>query len=1167
MNEKENHDSQQSQQQFAVGKDSDTLMVTCNYSGDGVSLIFVLNAGEKCLLHWGLIADTAGEWLAPPRSFRPAGSEKFNDLAVRTPFQLENGISVLRIKIPSPVKWHSLAFVLYYPDEDRYEKNGRYDYILSLRYVERSGVSPEAALTEWLKEAGAGSDIFRKNYHLDTGEYLAVARIPVEGGYDLYMVTDIVESVYLHWGVTDRFNSGWVCPPLALRNNISVVYDDRSVRTAFKLVDGLSRLKLELAGSLKSGPEAIAYLLYQSEDDAWIKYRGNDFFLPLFIAEMSTDCVPDEYVDMLEAIVACEAGHRSWTLMHRYNLCSDLLNRNTISEWSLGIVFVWLRYSATRQLDWQRNYNTKPRELSHSQKNLTYVFARLWREYPELHYWIRRIMHTLGRGGDGGQGQMIRDEILNIMHRNHIKETHGHFLEEWHQKLHNNTTPDDVVICQAYLAFLRENGDVGMFYRVLAENGVSRERIQNYDRPIVSDPDFRAESKDALIHDFENYLGILQTVHGGAELSTALMRAGGRIDQGLAGTIGSFIHDQNNRIDRAVTARRDLSGYIARAGDDTEILDLVYLDLALEDLVRRDFESVKQDDYSQLANLLASALEQMRFSGKWSREFEFARSQWDRLTGSGINMSGLEALEGVSVAERFGRVVQGNAARISAMIQPIAEFIGNACKCDEWAVKLFAEETVRSGESFPLSKVVHCLLRELRRQAGLGGWQVIGPGRVSGILRQVRDLHEVEAEVYTQPTVLLTPAVGGDEEVPEGVVGIITRVAPDLVSHLSVRTRNLGVVFGACFEDDEWEAVQEFMGESIVLSSTPAGGMLVKPGAEIETGGESRKFDVSTVRQRDFSGWAVARKDFTREILGGKSNNLNILLGNLPDWMKLPMSMAVPFGGFEATLAAAENLEFVSVYESLLELVREKPEENLPKLRDVIRRLHVPAGFKEEFDGVWNECGFADIGWEEIWLALKKVWASKWNNRAYYSRLHLGLEHAKLQMAVLIQQVVRSDYAFVIHTVNPISGNPDQVFAEVVLGLGETLVGNYPGRSLGFTYDKNSEEVVISSLPGKSEGLFGGGVIFRSDSNGEDLEGFAGAGLYDSYLASAPETRELDYTAERLLTDPEFRSDLCRKIGRIGVEVERICGLAQDIEGAVENGEYYIVQNRPQIGL
>ena len=66
----------------------------------------------------------------------------------------------------------------------------------------------------------------------------------------------------------------------------------------------------------------------------------------------------------------------------------------------------------------------------------------------------------LGCVGRGGDGQKIRDEILHIMHRNHISERKGSWMEEWHQKLHNNTTPDDVPICQAYLAFLESSGNV-----------------------------------------------------------------------------------------------------------------------------------------------------------------------------------------------------------------------------------------------------------------------------------------------------------------------------------------------------------------------------------------------------------------------------------------------------------------------------------------------------------------------------------------------------------------------------------------------------------------------------------------------------------------------------------------------------------------------------------
>ena len=44
-------------------------------------------------------------------------------------------------------------------------------------------------------------------------------------------------------------------------------------------------------------------------------------------------------------------------------------------------------------------------------------------------------------------------------------------------------------------------------------------------------------------------------------------------------------------------------------------------------------------------------------------------------------------------------------------------------------------------------------------------------------------------------------------------------------------------------------------------------------------------------------------------------------------------------------------------------------------------------------------------------------------------------------------------------------------------------------------------------------------LIFRSDSNGEDLEGFAGAGLYESVMASPAEDRPVDYTEDKLFFD------------------------------------------------
>jgi hypothetical protein len=49
-----------------------------------------------------------------------------------------------------------------------------------------------------------------------------------------------------------------------------------------------------------------------------------------------------------------------------------------------------------------------------------------------------------------------------------------------------------------------------------------------------------------------------------------------------------------------------------------------------------------------------------------------------------------------------------------------------------------------------------------------------------------------------------------------------------------------------------------------------------------------------------------------------------------------------------------------------------------------------------------------------------------------------------------LRQVVPAQYAFVLHTANPITHDTNETVGELVLGMGETLVGNHPGRALSF---------------------------------------------------------------------------------------------------------------------
>ncbi len=181
------------------------------------------------------------------------------------------------------------------------------------------------------------------------------------------------------------------------------------------------------------------------------------------------------------------------------------------------------------------------------------------------------------------------------------------------------------------------------------------------------------------------------------------------------------------------------------------------------------------------------------------------------------------------------------------------------------------------------------------------------------------------------------------------------------------------------------------------------------------------------------------------------------------------------------------------------------PTQVLGEIRQAILNLSAPEELQRQLRETAARAGLPfPQDWDTAWTRIKQVWASKWNERAYFSRRTVGMPDDDLFMAVLVQEVVEADYAFVIHTVNPMTGRTNELFAEVVLGLGETLVGNYPGRALAFVYDKNTRQHTLLSYPGKSAALYGSGLIFRSDSNGEDLAGYAGAGLYESVLLQPP---------------------------------------------------------------
>ena len=61
---------------------------------------------------------------------------------------------------------------------------------------------------------------------------------------------------------------------------------------------------------------------------------------------------------------------------------------------------------------------------------------------------------------------------------------------------------------------------------------------------------------------------------------------------------------------------------------------------------------------------------------------------------------------------------------------------------------------------------------------------MISPNQATGVVEIVPGLHEVQDKTYETPTVLIAMQVTGEEEIPEGVVAVLTPDAPDVLSHV-----------------------------------------------------------------------------------------------------------------------------------------------------------------------------------------------------------------------------------------------------------------------------------------------------------------------------------------------------------------------------------------------
>ena len=186
--------------------------------------------------------------------------------------------------------------------------------------------------------------------------------------------------------------------------------------------------------------------------------------------------------------------------------------------------------------------------------------------------------------------------------------------------------------------------------------------------------------------------------------------------------------------------------------------------------------------------------------------------------------------------------------------------------------------------------------------------------------------------------------------------------------------------------------------------------------------------------------------------MGAKSNNLKILYDGCKDWINLPKSGCLPFKMQEYTLDLEVNRSVkVELHELIDRLSKVKSVKKMNRLlykcKDLVTQVEfvdsdpLHAHIKKSL----IKFGIPEKDFNQAWKTIKMVWASKFNERAFLATKKIGVSLHQVFMAVLVQEIIPAEYAYVIHTTNPTNGEENEVYVESCLGLGEALVSKMPG--------------------------------------------------------------------------------------------------------------------------
>jgi pyruvate,water dikinase len=329
-----------------------------------------------------------------------------------------------------------------------------------------------------------------------------------------------------------------------------------------------------------------------------------------------------------------------------------------------------------------------------------------------------------------------------------------------------------------------------------------------------------------------------------------------------------------------------------------------------------------------------------------------------------------------------------------------------------------------------------------------------------------------------------------------------------------------------------------------------------------------------SAREKDLVIWFDDLRKTDIPLVGGKNANLGEMISS---GLPVPPGFAVTAYSYEKFIKETHIAE--KIYEIINETVIDKNDPKQydaasKKIRKLIEKTDMPERIENAVESAYRELnkklnltntfvavrssataedlpGASFAGQQETYLNVKgpddlidkvvKCWSSLFTPRAIFYRNEQGFAHDKVFISVGVQKMVNSRAAGVMFTLNPVTGDPDEIVIEGNYGLGETVVSGAVNPD-DYVVDKKTLKIKERRIARKTV------KYVRDPKTGETVH------------LGVPENEQ---------KQPCVNEEEIMKLAELAKRIEQHYGNAQDIEWAIDEDlsfpkDVFIVQSRPE---